>query len=196
MTIDFKVKVDPPGAFSAKDVDLLTVKDMRQLGHDVVATVKQRTLRGLDSRGNRFKSYSKNPIYVARKRARLAPKGGRPSRTGKSVFYAGGYAEYKRASRRFSSSIQGATAEIDLTLSGQMLNSLHVARATTTQVHVSVGAREALYGIHVNNARRFMGLTKKEQGFVSKDLETIIERRLSAAFGRGVTGSGDQGGAG
>jgi hypothetical protein len=192
LTIDFSVDLDPPG-LGKQELDLLTVKDMRSLGLDVVAVVRQRTLAGKDSRGQPFKRYSVKPIYIARARARLAPKGGRKSRTGKSVYYAGGYAEYKRTSRGFSSSIKGATAEVDLWLSGQMMNSLHVSRATTTQVRVSLGAREALYGAHVNKVRRVMGLTRKERDLMATDLEAIVERRLAGAFGRGASGFAPRG---
>lgn len=178
--------VDPPG-LGKQDLDLLTIADMRSLGHDVVAIVHTRTLQGRDRYGANFKAYSTNAIYVAKAGARLAPKGGRPSRSGKSVYYAGGYADYKRSSRRFNTAISGATSEVDLTLSGQMMRSLHVAQATTTQVRVSLGAREALYGVHVNKVRRFMGLTRKEQAGLAVDLEAIVEKRLAGAFGRGAS---------
>ncbi len=187
--INFTVAVDPPGAFDARDVDLITEKDMRRLGQGIVVTIKTRTLRGLDKRGNPFKPYSRRPIYVAKRHARLAPKGGRPSRTGKSIYYAGGYAEYKRTSRRLSVPTDGsATAEVDLILSGQLMGSIHVSRATPTSVRISTGAREALYGVHVNNVRRFMGISRKDREQMSADIEAIVERRLSAAFGRGLGG--------
>ena len=188
MRIDFTVKVDPPGAFDDRDVDLVSEKDMRSLGHDVVATVRVRTLKGLDRHGTPFKRYSTNPLYVSKRFARLSPKGGRPSRTGKSVFYDGGYAEYKRASRRFSAGAEGHTGEVDLTLSGELLNSLHVSRATPTMVRVSVSARASLYGAHVNKTRQFMGLTRIEQKQMAADLERIVATRLMGAFGRGVKG--------
>ena len=187
--INFTVAVDPPGAFDARDVDLITKKDMLQLGQSIVALVRIRTLQGLDKRGTPFRPYSRRPLYVAKKRARLAPKGGRPTKSGKSVFYAGGYAEYKRTSRRLSVPTDGsATAEVDLILSGQLMGSLHVSRATPTSVRISTGAREALYGIHVNSVRRFMGISRKEREGFAKDLEGIAEKRLAAAFGRGVRG--------
>jgi hypothetical protein len=194
MVIDFSVALDPPG-LGKQELDLLTVKDMRSLGLDVVAVVRQRTLAGKDSRGQPFKSYSTRAIYITKAGARLAPKGGRTTPSGKSVFYAEklGYAQYKRASRGFSSSIKGATAEVDLWLSGQMMNSLHVSRATTTQVRVSLGAREALYGAHVNKVRRFMGLTRKERDLMAGDLEAIVEKRLAGAFGRGASGFAPRG---
>ena len=51
---------------------------------------------GLDADRKPFKDYSTKPIYVAFRGARLKPKGGRPSRTGRSIFYAGGYQQYKQ----------------------------------------------------------------------------------------------------
>jgi len=186
--INFTVKVDPPGAFDARSVDLITKQDMLRLGQDIVVAINLRTLRGVDRHGQPFKRYSTTPIYVAKRFARLAPKGGRPSKSGKSVFYSGGYAEYKRTSRRHSSAIAGATAEVDLTLSGALMRSIHVSRSTPTMVRVSTGAREALYGVHVNASRRFMGLSRKDKEALGADIEAIAEKRLAAAFGRGVRG--------
>jgi hypothetical protein len=67
------------------------VQDTKRVALNTVATVKRRTASGISSEGAPFKKYSTKPLYVAYKGARLKPKGGRVSRTGKSVYYAGGY---------------------------------------------------------------------------------------------------------
>ena len=54
----------------------------------------------------------------------------RKSRTGKSVFYQGGYRQYKEDSRRRGGA--GDSAEVDLVLSGNMMNNLVIKEATAT----------------------------------------------------------------
>ena len=57
--------------------------------------------------------YSTNLSMSLREELVLSPKGGRPSRTGKSVFYQGGYRQYKEESRRRGGP-GGDSAEVDL----------------------------------------------------------------------------------
>lgn len=196
MRID--VRVELKGADPRNVAALLTAKDMRAVGNDIVATIRKRTLAGIDRRGNPFKGYSTRPIYVAVRGARLAPKPGRWSRSRRSVYYAGGYREYKLASRlpgqgaAIASAVQAGgaalsaivgqlgTAEVDLTLSGRMLQSLHVSKATASTVEVSLGASEALYGVHVNEQRQFVGLTKDEATAAGEDIAAVIVSRLES----------------
>ena len=97
-----------------------TAKDTKTIASNTLATVKRRTMKGISSKGNKFKKYSTTPLYVAFQGARLKPKGGtRLSRTGKSIYYAGGYQQYKEDSRKRRGG-QGQTAEVDLVLSGQL----------------------------------------------------------------------------
>ena len=94
---------------------LWTARDSLRLAQNTLAAIKLRTSRGIDANGVAFDGYSKKPpIYVAKRGARLAPKGGRPSRTGRSVYYQGGYQQYKRESRDRGSSSD--SAEVDLVL--------------------------------------------------------------------------------
>jgi hypothetical protein len=80
---------------------LWTARDSARLGLNTVAAVKLRTSKGIDADGQPFKPYSTSPIYIPRSSAVLSPKGGRVSRTGQSVYYQGGYREYKAQSRRY-----------------------------------------------------------------------------------------------
>ena len=79
---------------------LWTAKDSARLASNTLAQIKIRTGKGIDANGQLFKDYSTSPIYVPLKGARLKPKGGRKSRTRKSIYYAKGYAQYKEESRK------------------------------------------------------------------------------------------------
>ena len=92
-------------------------------------------------------------------------KGGQPSRTGESIFYEGGYKQYKNESRRRGGS--NDSAEVDLVLSGNMINNLVVKEATEDMFIIGL-TDKAQYGYIVNEKREFLGLT-------SQDVETITE---------------------
>ena len=99
---------------------LWTQRDSLVLASNTLASIKMRTSRGIDATGNQFKGYSTRPLYVLKRGARLKPKGGRLSPTGRSVFYQNGYKQYKHESRRRGT--PGESAEVDLVLSGNMMN--------------------------------------------------------------------------
>jgi len=144
---------------------LWTARDSARLASDTLAAIKIRTTRGIDANGKPFDGYSTEPIYVAKRGARLAPKGGQPTPSGKSVFYEGGYKQYKHDSRKRSK--LAGTAEVDLTLSGNMMNNLVVKEATAKGFTIGL-TQHAGYGYYVNEKREFLGLT-------SQDVETITE---------------------
>jgi hypothetical protein len=60
---------------------LWTAQDSARLALNTLAAIKLRTSKGIDANGQPFDGYSKRPIYVAYRGARLKPKGGRVSRT-------------------------------------------------------------------------------------------------------------------
>jgi hypothetical protein len=74
MPIRATIKLNLPAA-------LWTAQQSAALASNVVASIKMRTSEGLDTNDKPFKPYSKKPIYIAMKGARLKPKGGRVSRT-------------------------------------------------------------------------------------------------------------------
>ena len=160
-------------------LDLGTIIDKRgmtTLGNTVVALIRRRTQQGIDADGDRFIPYSTRPIYISRSRgtgARLAPKGGRPSRTGASVYYAGGYAEYKRLST--------GSGDVNLTLSGQLMRSIRVAKASARKVVVQAGGSAIKYAGGVNSRRPFMGVTPDEVGVLEKVLDAEIRRTIREA---------------
>jgi hypothetical protein len=99
----------------------LNKPQMIAIAQDILAIIKIRIYKGLDYNLNKFRAYSTKPIYINYKSTtykRLKPKGG--VKKPKSMFFAGGYAEYKEKSRKRSNAIEGQTASVDLTLSGMM----------------------------------------------------------------------------
>ena len=73
---------------------------MVAIAQDILAIIKIRIYKGLDYNLSKFRAYSTRPIYIGYKSTtykRLKPKGGvkKPN----SMFFAGGYAEYKDKSQ-------------------------------------------------------------------------------------------------
>jgi hypothetical protein len=153
---------------------LWSAKDTLRLAQNSLASIKIRTSKGIDANGVEFKGYSKNAIYVSKRGARLKPKGGRPSRTGRSIFYALGYKQYKHDSRQRS---KGDSAEVDLVLSGNMLNNLVVKEATVDRFVIGL-TKHAQYGYAVNEDREFLGLTKDDQAIIVRAVGIEIRKRL------------------
>ena len=154
---------------------LWTAKDMAGLAANTLAAIKLRTSKGLDADGSSFKGYSKKAIYVSKRGARLAPKGGEPSRTGESVFYKGGYRQYKHESRRRGG--DDDSAEVDLVLSGNMMNNLVVKSATAKQIVIGL-TKHAQYGYAVNETREFLGLGEDDIDVIVRAIEFDIRRKL------------------
>jgi hypothetical protein len=154
---------------------LWTAQDSLQLAQNTVAVIKIRTGKGLDADENAFKDYSTTPLYVSKRGARLAPKGGRPSRTGRSIYYAKGYKQYKEESRRRGGA--GDSAEVDLVLSGNMLNNLVVKEATDEGFIIGL-TKHAQYGYYVNEDREFIGLSDREVDILARAVEIDIRRKL------------------
>ena len=115
-------------------------------------------------------------MYVAKKGARLAPKGGRPSKTGKSIYYAGGYQQYKHDSRKRGK--KAKSAEVDLVLSGQLMNNLVVKEATPTGFTIGLTKHVSSYGYDVNAKREFLGLTKDDIDVLVEAVNHDVRRKL------------------
>ena len=157
---------------------LWTVRDTQALAMNTLASIKLRTSRGLDANGNDFREYSENPIYVSKKGARLSPKGGRPSRTGESVYYEGGYKQYKHESRDRTSGPESTdSAEVDLVLSGNMMNNLVVKEATPTGFTIGL-TNNASYGYIVNMSREFLGLSPRDVEILVKAVEIEVRKKV------------------
>ena len=141
----------------------LTKTMMKGIAQDILAIIKIRIYKGLDYNLSKFKAYSTKPIYIGYKSTtykRLKPKRGikKPN----SMFFAGGYAEYKEKSRKRSNAIEGQTASVDLTLSGMMMQNFVVLDATNTKFTIGLLPPVQDYGYAVNKDRGFIGLADKE----------------------------------
>ena len=154
---------------------LWSARDTQRLAMNTLASIKLRTSRGIDANGRPFKKYSTTPIYVAFKGARLKPKGGRKSRTGKSVFYQGGYRQIKEDSRRRGGA--GDSAKVDLVLSGNMMNNLIIKEATATGFTIGL-TDHAQYGYIVNSSREFLGLSPKDIDILVEAVEIEIRKKV------------------
>ena len=158
---------------------LWTAQDTLRLASNTLASIKLRTSQGLDANGRPFDDYSSppdgSPIYVSKKGARLAPKGGRLTKSGKSVFYKGGYKEYKHSSRQRGSGTD--SAEVDLVLPGNMMNNLVVKEATVSRFVIGL-TTHAQYGYYVNEKREFIGLSPRDVEVMVKAAENDIRKKL------------------
>jgi hypothetical protein len=167
-----KVKLKLPAS-------IWTEKDTKVLASNTLATIKRRTSKGLSSNGGKFKDYSTKSMYVSFKGARLKPKGGRLSRTGNSVFYAGGYEQYKHDSRKRSrTATKGQSAEVDLVLSGQLMNNLVVLEASLTRFRIGLTKHVQHYGYAVHEKRPYIGLTDNEINILVNAVSYDISEKL------------------
>jgi len=136
----------------------LTAQDMTQLGNEQIALIKVRIYdKHLTSYGDKFKPYSTRPFTVAKESylwKRLRPKGGIKTKNG-GMYFKGGYAEYKAKST-------GNGGKVDLTLSGNLMQSLNVVSATNSTFAISPTGKAASYAEKVDKDRPFIGLSNKE----------------------------------
>jgi len=154
---------------------LWTAQDSARLALNTLAAIKLRTSKGIDANGQPFTGYSKKPLYVAYRGARLKPKGGRVSRTGQSVYYKGGYDQYKRESRRHGA---GSSALVDLTLSGILMNNLMVLEATDSRFIIGLTQHVRSYGYKVNAQRGFIGLSPKDVDVLVSAVQLELAKKI------------------
>ena len=154
---------------------LWSARDSARLALNTLAAIKLRTSKGIDANGQPFDGYSKKPIYVAYRGARLKPKGGRVSRTGQSVYYEGGYDQYKRESRRHGA---GSSALVDLTLSGILMNNLMVLEATESRFIIGLTQHVRSYGYKVNAQREYIGLSPKDVDVLVSAVQAELVKKI------------------
>jgi hypothetical protein len=163
-----KVKLNLPSS-------LWTAKDSARLAADTLAAIKLRTSKGIDANGAPFIDYSTRPLYVSYRGARLKPKGGRVSRTGLSVYYKGGYKQYKVESRRMG---RGSSALVDLVLSGTLMNNLVILHADAQRFIIGLTQHVRHYGYEVNNDREFLGLSQRDVNVLVSAVQLAITRKI------------------
>lgn len=143
-----------------------TKADTQRLAMDTLASIKLRTSKGIDANGDNFAKYSTKKIYISTKKGtgkRLKPKGGVLSKTGKTMRFDGGYREYKELSReRGTVPGQIDSAEVDLVLSGALMNNLVVLKASKTRFVIGLTKHVRYYGYAVNAKREYLGLSPDE----------------------------------
>lgn len=161
---------------------------MLRIGMDGVALIRRRTLEGIDADGRPFPAYSTRRIYISVERrgtgARLTPRGGKLSRTGRTMRFDGGYAEYKRLSRGAGALPQGGaatgpTAEVDLTLSGEMLRSLHPEVVAPNEVMIQTSSRTADQAAGVEELRPFVGFSARDEVLLGRLAESAVSDYLA-----------------
>lgn len=107
------------------------------------ALIQQRTSAGKGPGGKPFTPYSKKPIHMPvdnREPGYKKPAGGRPSKSGKTVYYAGGYAEYKGAG--------GFGSAPQLSVSNQMLGAIQIGTLGPNHAYLFFSNRKAAAKAH------------------------------------------------
>lgn len=147
----------------------------REVGTLAQALVSRRAFdegRGSDDRPH--KPYSTTPLWVSDS-AFPRPRGGRKTDAG--VYYAGGYAERKRALG------PKRPGQVDLTLTGRMRRSFRVKRASKYRLSIGLVGRPAVYGTFVNRRRPWMALSPKDREAIQSRLGRIIAGALRRTGG-------------
>lgn len=175
-----------------------TAEHMRAFALAVRAHLVSRTFdRGIGESGREHRHYSRTPIKLYRRSQtgrRLSPKGGvsfawvrgprQPgggydaSRIGDEAgkFYAGGYEAFKAQSRKGLVNAGGRSGVlVDLTLSGQLSRGLRVVRTSRLSATIGMTGESRAYGVHVDAARPFMGLSAADGAELSRVLGDIAE---------------------
>ena len=166
---------------------LWTVQDSRITALDTIAIIRSRVYSGKDTQDHPFAGYSTRPIYISRKGARLKPKGGRTKRLKaigrkramKTMYFEGGYKEYKQKSRERVEGGKNQTAEVDLTLSGALMNNLVPTEVHKTGFTIGLSPAVQSYGYHVNVKRPFLGLSPYDQNNLRRAVSARIRQKLS-----------------
>ncbi len=166
------------------DLSKIRVWDKRAMAElcawSVATIVERTTQQGIAADGAPFKPYSTTPIYVSKADQRLTPKGGEDK--GASVYYPGGYRQRKHDSR-----LGGiASAEVDLTLSGQLMREVDAVSVTAEEGVVSVRGQSRTYGTHVNDDRPFLGHHPAEYA----DMDAEIADAAAGAMRRQTKAAG------
>lgn len=168
--------------------NLVDRRVLLSIASDVIALIRVRTMRGTDAEGRAFKAYSTKRIYISREGrgtgARLAPKGGVVSRTGRTMRFDGGYREFKLLSRGAGQlprggAATGPTSEVDLTLSGEMLRGLHPEVLGTTSVVIQPTSRTAEQAAGVSETRPFIGIAPSDRRAIEASVSAAIARKLA-----------------
>jgi hypothetical protein len=167
------------------------------LGEQIAGQIRARAFpvqgAGRDAGGKPFSPYSTRPTYVSKNspprdpdmkaprgyslRSRVAPQSRRPgagrtSREAKSVFYAGGYSQYRQ-----SVGLSSGAAK-NLRMSGKTARALRIVTASRTRIVIEFPGRQGRADL-LNRRYGFMGLTREEQKRATLALERVIRLKLA-----------------
>lgn len=177
----------------------LTPQNRKRLGLEVATIIRDRafpsTGAGRDDQGNTYSAYSTKPMYVSKSsppRAADMPapvgvtastiakgkgrtKDGRDrGATGKgrkTVFYAGGYSQYRSSVGRSSGSAK------NLVLTGQTARALSYLRSTRRSIVVGFRTRKAR-ARHLDAEYEFLGLTPGEKIRVIRIWRRLVSEQI------------------
>ena len=182
MSVRVRVEVQSPRPLSR----LTDARMMRSIGQAVTLLIRRRTLTGRAVTGAAFVPYSTRRMFIglnSETARRLTPKGGQRVEGG--VVYSGGYAQYKRESRRPGQTPQGGaasgpTSEVDLTLSGELMRSVREETVTASSVSVGVKPGRAEVADGLSKRRPFIGVAPGEM----RQLEAVVAAEVAGQLKR------------
>lgn len=143
--------------------------------------------------GERAITGRSNPFRVAEEEAFSFDRVGRPGRTraesrGRVIIgrrYPGGYAQFKRESRRGLTSAGGRTGvEVNLILSGQMMRSFKQKTVALYMIVLGLTGDPVVYGTYVNRNRNWIGLSPSDL----KTLDVAAFEAVKGAMARSLRG--------
>lgn len=144
--------------------------------------------RGLGSDDRPMDPYSTRPTYISR-RAFPRPRGGQPTNPGrilpsgrksrargKSVYFPGGYAEYKR-------NIAG-NSRVNLTRTGQLRRSLRAKTVTRLRAIVGLSGPPAVYATFLERERPWMRPSPTDRVALRVAVRHALARAMERNGGR------------
>jgi len=139
------------------------------LASDLRNMIEKRSLSETSLK-NKFRAYSTTP-YWRTKKLRPVGKGGRPSKTGRSIFYKGGY-------RDFAAATKGGTTP-NLFASGQMFRAMQAQPVNNAEAKIIfIRDAEAKKAIINNQTREFWGAKKEEQKKLRDNFAQMVKNAL------------------
>lgn len=146
---------------------------MRALALTVQGAVAVRAFqRGHDVEDRPFDGYGTKPIYIGGETARrLKPRGGRATASGRSMFFAGGYRQYK--------ALATGVAKVNLTLSGQLRRSFRVKRVSAARALIGTTGQPSLYNRGVQVRRPWVGVSPRDRRVMQREAARLVREIMN-----------------
>ena len=191
--------------------DVWDDRAMAQVASAALAAVVERTFsRGLGDDDKPMKPYSTRATTISFESDtghRLKPKGGLPAygrghprklltATGRARrgsgwaitgrYYPGGYAEYKRSSRRGLTNKLGASGTSpDLVLSGQLAQSVAILRTSRFAAVIGIKGAATEYGYATDEARPWFAHSPEDLRDLDETVTLAVENAMTRSVRRG-----------